>query len=426
MIQKPRGTRDFAPQEMGMRREIENLLRQEFENFGFREISTPTFEHAELFIQRSGENIIDQMYVFKDKGGRSMALRPELTAPAIRFYMSDLQDCPKPLKLYYFGNAFRYERPQYGRFREFWHFGAELIGGKSLESDAEAVGLAVSSLKHAGLENFVVRIGHVGFLRALFKSEGIIGEKKTQCMQLIDKGDFASLSLKLKELGLNEQFEKKLLTLIKLKGGVEVLDEAEEMTRGNKEALSQILYLREMLDLLELYQMNDCFIDLSVARGLDYYTGMVFEIDVQRLGAEKQVCGGGSYSLTNLFKAEPICSTGFAIGFDRLILALQKQGFAAPRKLISTYIVPIEEEPRKTAYAILSMLRENGISADIDLMHRTPSKCLKYADAIGAKRVVIIGKKELADESVTIRDMNTGKQEKVKIKELVEFLEKRK
>ncbi len=424
MIQKPRGTRDFTPKEMEMRREVEALLRQRFENFGFKEIATPTFEHAKLFIQRSGEGVIDQMYVFKDKSGRLMALRPELTAPAIRFYMSDLQDSPKPLKLYYFGNAFRYERPQYGRFREFWHFGAELIGSKPLESDAEVVGLAVSSLKHAGLKDFIVRIGHVGILRALLKSEGIIGEEQTQCMQLIDKGDLPSLSVKLRELEINEQFEKRLFQLIRLKGGVEVLDKAEEITKGDEEVLSQILYLREMLDLLALYQIKDCLIDLSVARGLDYYTGMVFEIDVQRLGAEKQICGGGSYSLSNLFKADLIFSTGFAIGFDRLILALQKQGYIATKKSISIYIVPIGEESRKAAYAALCKLRESGISADIDLMNRSPSKCLKYADAMDVKKVAIIGKKELADESIMIRDMTTGEQQKVKIEELVEFLKK--
>jgi histidyl-tRNA synthetase len=127
-IPRPRGTRDFGPEEMGKRRAVEGLLRKTADNFGYREIATPTFEHSELYIERSGEAIRNEMYMFKDKGGRELSLRPELTMPTMRFYAEGMRDISKPIKVYYFGNCFRYERPQSGRFREFWQYGAEIMG----------------------------------------------------------------------------------------------------------------------------------------------------------------------------------------------------------------------------------------------------------------------------------------------------------
>ncbi|HOL08246.1 MAG TPA: ATP phosphoribosyltransferase regulatory subunit, partial [Methanomassiliicoccaceae archaeon] len=147
MIQRPRGTRDFGPEEMEKRRCLEAIMRREAAVFGFREIATPIFEYTELFTIRSGPNIIEEIYAFQDKGGREIALRPELTAPAMRFYVNELSNSAKPLKMFYFGQCFRYERPQSGRFREFFQFGAELISNPGPESDAEVIALAASIMR---------------------------------------------------------------------------------------------------------------------------------------------------------------------------------------------------------------------------------------------------------------------------------------
>ncbi|MCL7412462.1 MAG: histidine--tRNA ligase family protein, partial [ANME-2 cluster archaeon] len=186
MIQKPRGTRDFLPDENRKRRFIETRLRQTAIQWGYNEIKTPTFEQIELFTVKSGEGILGELYNFKDKGGREMALRPELTAPVVRMYVNELQRASKPVKLYYFDNCFRYERPQKGRFREFWQFGAELIGSPRPEADAEVIALACRMLKDAGVDG-ELNVGHLGIIRTLFT--GLDAATQGQIMRLVDKKD---------------------------------------------------------------------------------------------------------------------------------------------------------------------------------------------------------------------------------------------
>ena len=165
MISKPRGTRDFTPEEMKKRRWLERKMRDVFERYGYEEIATPTIEHLELFTLKSGEGIIEETYAFEDKAGRKLALRPELTAPVMRFYVERFQMDAKPLKFYYFGNCFRYDRPQKGRYREFWQFGCELIGSDKPEAIAELISLAYNILRESGLRNVIVRVGNLDILR---------------------------------------------------------------------------------------------------------------------------------------------------------------------------------------------------------------------------------------------------------------------
>ena len=186
MIQRPRGTRDFTPEECKQRRQVENTLRECARLFGFEEIATPTFETEELFTERSGEGIIEQMYTFKDKKGRKLVLRPEITAAVMRFYYNELKMRPKPLKLCYFANCFRYERPQAGRYREFWQFGTELIGPTGPEADAEIIALAITALRQTGLKNFTVRIGHLGILRSMLAKNELPIEHQGPVMILIE------------------------------------------------------------------------------------------------------------------------------------------------------------------------------------------------------------------------------------------------
>ena len=161
-IQRPRGTRDFLFKEMKERKSVESTMRRIFEMYGYGEIKTPIFEELSLFTTKSGEGIKDQIYHFQDKGGRDLALRPELTAPVARMYIKELQKTPKPVKMYYFGSCFRYERPQAGRFRQFWQFGCELIGGKSPGSEAEVISMAAHCLEELGLQDFEIHIGNLG------------------------------------------------------------------------------------------------------------------------------------------------------------------------------------------------------------------------------------------------------------------------
>ena len=167
-LQRPRGTRDFLPDEMRRRRFVEDVMRDLSNRWGYVEVKTPTFESSELFTIKSGEGILEEIYSFKDKGGRDIALRPELTAPVMRMYVNELQVSPKPIKLFYFDNCFRYERPQKGRFREFWQFGVEIIGGKFPDADCEIIALASEIVNALGVEARL-HIGHLGVIRSVLK-----------------------------------------------------------------------------------------------------------------------------------------------------------------------------------------------------------------------------------------------------------------
>lgn len=414
-FQRPRGTRDFAPEDMARRRFAEARLRETAGQFGFGEVMTPTFESADLFIARSGEGIIDEMYNFQDKGGREIALRPELTAPVMRFYVNELHSRPKPLKLFYFGHVFRYERPQSGRFREFFQFGAELIGAPSLESDTEIIALALSCLKALGLKNVAVRIGHLGILESIFTEFGLQESEKNKARRHIDKKDLESLDVLLSENGVETEKILLLKELLKTEGGKDVIQKAQGKIKGGDEAF---IYMANLFNRLEKYGFDNCTVDFGVARGLDYYTGMVFEIDSPLLGAEKQVCGGGAYKLAELFGGEEVNSTGFAFGFDRLILAMEKDGAGIQVRGVRAYIIPVSQATRGAAFEILRTLREKGISADIDIMGRSISKAMAYANSIKAEKAIIVGERELVEGSVTVREMNSGEQKLVRVEDV--------
>ena len=246
-IIRPRGTRDFKPEEMRKRRFVELQLRQIAELWGYREIATPAFEPLELFTVKSGEAIVEELYSFKDKAGRSLALRPELTAPVARMYVNELQSCPKPLKFYYFGDCFRYERPQSGRYRQFWQFGVELIGSTRPEADAEVIALSQAMLKCVGL-GVDIHIGYLDVLRAAFCE--LDDETCALAMRLIDKGDFEGLK------GIPNGN-----VAIKIIEGTDPLSEAE--------MVADISYLLTVLELLDGLGITYT-VDFGIARGLEY------------------------------------------------------------------------------------------------------------------------------------------------------------
>ncbi len=411
MVQCPRGTRDFLPDELEKRRSYEGTLRDAARRFGYREIQTPIFEEAELFILRSGPNVLKELYAFKDKGDRDLALRPEMTAAVVRAFVNGMSNDPKPIKLFYFGPCFRYERPQAGRYREFYQFGSEIIGSATPETDAEAIATASFMIKSLGLKNYKMRIGHIGVLRQKIADIGVPKERTAEVLQKLDKKLYDEARPLLAEMGVAEKDVEDLFKLTETVGGTEVLS----MVPGEAGD-----YLSQVVGYLDLMGVKDVEIDLGVVRGLDYYTGMVFEAEAPVLGAEKQICGGGSYTLSELFGGEKVFSTGFAIGFDRILLAMEKEGIIYQRKGIDAYVVAVSDDVRKDSFAIVTKLREAGVSADIDIMGRKLGKAMKSASTECARYAVIVGAKELESDSVTLRDMDSGEQSVVPISELAD------
>ena len=407
-IEKPKGTRDFAPEEMEARKYIEREIAGMFTRYGFRQIRTPSFEHVELFEKKSGEEISTHMYAFEDKKGRMMCLRPEETASVCRMYAETLRTKQKPLKLYYFDPMFRYEEPQKGRYREFWQMGLELIGPSGPESDAEVISVAYESLKKIGVQN-VLEIGHLGVLKGFLEDRNVPEADQRKILACIDKNDIEGL----RKLSV----EKALYELIGLKGGKEVLAKAEKHLKNCERSMKSLTELRNIIDTLDFLGI-EYLINLGIARGLEYYTGMVFEIRVAGLGAQNQICGGGRYdNLIELFSGLSVPAVGFAYGFDRVVEAAQLQKIETPARTIDAVIAPASPEMKKEAFKIAAALRKDYV-VDYDLMDRKLGKILEYAAEAKARYVIIVGAKDLALGQVTLRDMTTGEQKIIKIEEI--------
>ena len=419
MFQIPRGTKDFTPEEMQKRIYLEDSMRKTFQKFGYREVQTPMFENLELFTAKSGEGIIEELYSFKDKSGRDLTLRPELTAPVIRFYVEQLQMEPKPLKLFYFGNCFRYDRPQKGRYREFRQAGCEIIGTDTPEAYAELIALAYTLLKNSGLKDIKLNIGNLNILSEMFKKLKIKKEQQKQLTTLIDKSQYNETLQLLRDFDVKPQEAEQFIEILQTDDIKKIKEYTkDDQTKKEFECFEKILQL-----LKDTFKIKNLQIKMGIVRGLDYYKGIVFEIDAPSLGAEKQLAGGGAYELVPLFGGKETQTAGFAIGFDRTLIALETENYQFPKTSIKTYIIPVNEDMIEKSIEIAQKLRNQGISADIDLLRRGISKALKYASTINAEKTIIVGPKELEQNSVTLRDMKTGKQETIKIEELNKFLE---
>jgi histidyl-tRNA synthetase len=419
MIQRPRGTRDFSPDEMVIRRVIEQRLHSTAIRFGYQEVATPTFEHAELFIRKSGAEIVEQLYLFRDKGERELVLRPELTAPVIRFYANDLFKQPKPLKLFYFGNCFRYERPQKGRFREFWQFGAELLGTDKPEGIAELIVFAHACITNNSLKNFELRVGYLEILKNILSSWDISGSQLSKLMVYIDKGDLDPLRTELQDNGLTDDQINSFFELVMEKFKDSEIDQrCMQLAEQFPLITDNLERLKSIVQFMKTFGVGNITIDLGIARGLDYYTGVVFEIDITSLGAEKQVCGGGEYSLDEMFNLKDVPCSGFAIGFDRMVLAFESEGLKPPELELDIYIAPLAAPCLVRGIEISNTLRNAGFKVDLDIKGRNMSKNLKFASSRGAKFVVFIGDDELAQGTALVRTMSSGEQSNVKFEEL--------
>jgi histidyl-tRNA synthetase len=413
----PRGTRDFLPEEMEKRRNIEKSMKNSFEKFGYAEVKTPVFENLELFTAKSGDVIINELYNFKDKKNRELSLRPEMTAPVIRLYVDKLQMNPKPLKLFYFGNCYRYDRPQKGRYREFKQAGCEIIGTDNPESLAELIFLAYKILIDVGLKNIILNIGNLKILSYIFDEFKLTEEQRKYIVPLIDKSQFEDLLNVLIDFNIDRKQANMFIKLLNSNNLNDILISIE-----NNKIKNELDELNEILNLLKISFKIPYRFKLGIVRGLDYYNGTVFEIEAPLLGAEKQICGGGSYNLIKIFGGKETPTSGFALGFDRTIIALEAEKYKFPKKQLDVYIIPVNYGMLEKSIEILNLIRDNNINSDIDLLRRGVSKSLKYASSINVKNSVIIGPKEIDINSVTIRDMKTGTQKSTKIENLITYL----
>jgi histidyl-tRNA synthetase len=380
---------------MEARRHVELKLRNVARCYGYREVCTPEFEDLELFTMRSGEGIIEEMYVFEDKGGRKLALRPEITAAVIRMYINEAKVAPKPLRWCYFADCFRYERPQKGRYRQFWQFGVELIGADTAAADAETIMLASDMLNATGV-TYELKVGHLSFMKNLVKDLEPAMQRRVRAH--LDKKDYEGLNVTLESLNRTDLADS-LTALVNTRDLAEAFDIAGDIPE--KARFEQTIASLDAAGVK--YSLN-----FGIARGLDYYTGMVFEGFAQNLGAENQILGGGTYRLAHLFGGDDVASCGFAIGFDRVMVSLGD---------IQPSVVPVvglvcTGDGRIRALEVAKELRNAGIRTEMDLLERGLGAQLAHA-AKTANFAIVIGQREAESGQVTIKNLLTAEQKTV-------------
>ncbi len=412
MINVPKGTKDVLPSESYKWQYVEKIAREVAKNFNLKEIRTPTFEHTELFLRGVGETtdvVTKEMYTFKDKGDRSITLKPEGTAGAVRSFIENgMANGVLPAKMYYIIPAFRYERPQAGRLREFHQFGVEIFGAKSAQTDAETILVADTLLKKLGLK-----------VQLYINSIGC----KT-CRAKFNKALKEYFAPHLDELcyDCKTRFEKNPLRLLDCK--------EEGCKKINKDAPNIIDYLCEECsthfeELKECLQMAGVSYEINprIVRGLDYYTRTVFEFVSTSIGAQGTVCGGGRYDgLIEELGGAPNPAVGFAAGIERLLMVMEGTGVEIPAQSVPTvYLAGMDKECRKKAFALSVALRKQGIFTEIDHMERSIKAQFKYADKIGAKYVGVIGESELEKGTLNVKCMATGESEEVKFEDICTY-----
>jgi len=411
-----RGMRDFLPEEAERMNYVQRATRELANLYGYDEVITPLVEYYDLLAAKAGEEIRERMYAFKDMSGRKVALRPEFTASMARLVATKMMNKPKPLKLFCLGSLYRYDEPQYGRYREFWQANYELMGSDKPEADAEILTLTYNLMELLGFRSYYFKIGHMGILRGIMGQEGVKEEQQNRIMQLIDKKRCDEAVTLISESGVSQKCLTTLKRIFETKGKdvSRVLKETKEIVQDYEGAVASVENLREILELTQSSGAKfEVWVDAGFARGLEYYTGMVFEPYVPEM--EIALSGGGRYDkLIELFGGEPTPAVGVAQGIDRLALAMKKQRvFSRLKKEKRVVIIPVSGEMRASAMEVSLMLRGAGIPAEVEVMGRTVSRALSDADRRGVTHAIIMGPEEIKEGKVVLRDMKKREQKSI-------------
>ena len=428
MYQPVRGTRDILPEEMLKRNWVQDNIRDVFEEYGYMPLGTPAFESGELLRIKSGEDVAEQVYVFKDKSDRELGLRFEWTTSLARVVASH-RELPKPFKRYAIGPVWRYERPSEMSRREFWQMDVDIVGVSDPVADAEVLTVGVDCLKRIGFQGFIVRLNDRRLLEALIAVAGMPTESSLGVIRAIDKrkkiGDEGVIE-ELSKLGASNESSEKLLSLTAVKGDPEeTLKEARERVKGYPEGMEACDALEAIVEYSDAFGIKPYLIvDLGLARGLDYYTGPVFEVYAEGYESAGSIAGGGRYdTLVELVGGEPTPMTGISMGIHRLVLLMEKIGIFEGLELgPKVFIAFASKAVKGDAIRVAQGLRRAGVQTEMELLDRGLRKQLDNANRKGFGKVVIVGERELQEGCVSVRDMETSEQRKVKLENLAEEL----
>ena len=406
LTQAPKGTQDLLPSESAKWRTVEQVMRSEAAVHGFGEVRTPVFEHTELFLRSVGDTtdvVEKQMYTFNDKGGRSVTLRPEGTASAVRAMLEHgVYNDGLPVKVYYHTSCYRYEKPQAGRLREFHQFGVEMFGAADPAADAEVIGLAKGIFDRLGVRNLTLELNSIGCPTCRARYHQAL------------KDYFAGYQDQLCET-CQSRLQRNPMRILDCKSPVcsKIAENAPEildyLCDDCREHFEGVQYLR---------QAGIAFtINPTIVRGLDYYTRTVFEFVSNDLGAQSTVCGGGRYDgLVEQMGGKPTPGLGFGLGMERLMLVLQAQGIELPGDPpCEVLIASMGKKASCRAFVLAEQLHRCGVAASCEVCGRSLKAQMKYANKIGAAFTLVLGDEELAAGKAKIKNMKTGEQKSISL-----------
>jgi len=422
-IESLKGFYDRYPEEFAAWREVIDVVETTAAEFGFREIDTPAVERRELYEIKSGEELMDQTYSFEDKGGRAVTLTPEQTPTRARL-VQQRKDLKTPIKWYDTSKRWRYENVQKGRDREFFQTDIDVFGIESVEADAEVIAVAATIYERLGVADRVeFLINDRTLLESILSAYGI--DNTEAVMGVIDdkeKLSDAEFRTELLGVGVSSDIVDNVVETTSVRGPIrEEVERMAAIAPDDEDAQAAVDRMADLADALESYGVADaCKLDLSIVRGLAYYTGLVFEA-FDREGELRALFGGGRYDdLVGLFGSQDVPAVGFAFGYSTTRELLKKEG-EWPSEALSTdvYVAAVSDDVREAALGFASELREAGLVVETGLAGRGLGGQFGYADSINAETVLIVGQRDLENDEVTVRDMASGDEEQVPVEDVV-------
>ena len=411
-LQKPKGTQDILPADSAKWQYVENVARETFKKYNYGEIRTPMFEHYEVISRSVGDTtdiVTKEMYDFHDKGDRHITLRPEGTAPVVRSYVENKLFAPevqKPVKVYYIGSMFRYERPQAGRLREFHQLGVECFGSKNPATDVETIAMAYQLFNTLGIKDVTLHLNSLGNTESRLAYRQDLIDYLTPMRDTLSKDSQRRLDENpLRVLDSKEKEDK-----VAVENAPSILDYLDEESQAHFDEV------RTMLDSLNIPYV----IDTNMVRGLDYYNHTIFEFITTIDKSELTICAGGRYdSLVEYFGGPETAGFGFGLGLERLLLVLDKQGIELPvEESLDVYIAVLGSGANGKALELVQAIRYQGFKAERDYLGRKIKAQFKSADTFKAKTVITLGESEVESGQVNVKNNSTREEVTVSFEEL--------
>ncbi|ASL35798.1 histidyl-tRNA synthetase [Streptococcus iniae] len=412
-LQKPKGTQDILPIEAAKWQYVENVARETFKTYNYGEIRTPMFEHYEVISRSVGDTtdiVTKEMYDFHDKGDRHITLRPEGTAPVVRSYVENKLFAPevqKPVKVYYIGSMFRYERPQAGRLREFHQVGVECFGSANPASDVETIAMAYHLFDTLGVKDVTLHLNTLGSPESRAAYRQALIDYLSPMRQQLSKDS----QRRLDENPLRVLDSKEKEDIVAVENAPSILDYLDEASQAHFDAV------REMLDMLNIPYV----IDTNMVRGLDYYNHTIFEFITRVDQTDLTICAGGRYDgLVSYFGGPETPGFGFGLGLERLLMILDKQGVTLPVETeMDVYVAVLGEGANSKALELVQGLRRQGYTAERDYLGRKIKAQFKSADVYKAKAVITLGESEVQEGQVTIKNNQTRQEITASLEEIM-------